>query len=1141
MGQIENSSGKNPYSDYSNIATCIFPQESQDIEVFVSGASVTKGIHIWVDWNNDQVFDETTELVYEASENLTQYSTNITVPSNTFPGIKRLRIRLYDNNSINNSPCGNSSDGEVEDYAVNVLPGEECTVASIPQNIQIGNVQSDSVEILWDAIQEASAYELRYRITGSNTWNLVEDIFYNSYSLKDLSPSTQYELQVRSKCNAQNTSEFSASITAYTNLALDHLEFSEIVQNGETGWPMAPININILDINGNLSNFDSKVSLDLIDINQTGAQINGYMVRNAENGSVSFEDLIIDTPGLYKLEASVEGLPALQSNSFEIITSGENTFIVNTIEDTSDANLYDNQCEDINGDCSLRAALQNANKTLARDIIEFNIPGEGPHQINPGDILPPIIAPIELNGTTQAGYTFDQPQIVISGINIPITNTNAIGLSLLKGSSNSSITGLIIGDFGKVKDTLVQSGIGILVNSDNNNIQANYIGVGADGETPLTNSYGIVLVGFNNLVGGSDPENRNIISGNSRYGVEIGYTSFENIIQGNYIGTNSQGTEKVPNGYGIWARETNTYDGNLISGNSTGIYIEYDNNLLVNNFIGTDYSGKVAIPNDTGIIVNGQNNLIGTPGAGNLISGNFTIGIEISGGSNNIVEANNIGTDIEGIGSIPNRIGVIIGGGTNNHIGGSAMGSRNIISGNSDNGIHIANSTFNEVFGNIIGVKGDEISPLPNGKSGIYISGNNNQIGDLDPGLMNIIGMNTQGVAVAGIGNKISGNKMFGNNIGIDLGPDNRNDRNDRNDSDSGANNYQNYPEINSAAYDGTNLDLNFILDSHPSYSVYPIKCDVYKSDGNRQGKEYIGSYLIDEFVSLKGNNYLSIQITNLVGSPIVSGDIIVATATDAEGNTSEFSDDVIVTVTGSCTPQTWYADTDSDGLGDPNNTVEECSAPSGYVSNANDCDDTDVSMGAVQTWYLDADGDEYGDPGISQTTCSPDPGYILDNTDCDDTMASVHPGAVDDTVDGIDQNCDGTDGPLTNCQGVDTIVVTEECSTNTTVYWNISNPGNCEVSGRWELRKNSSTGDSAGTFTLAGGESIQIVSGTVSKGKTQIVVYWNDSNGLEVSTNQNASGVNCASGMALASESEIFMFPLILLIVVLGCISWHL
>ncbi len=187
----------------------------------------------------------------------------------------------------------------------------------------------------------------------------------------------------------------------------------------------------------------------------------------------------------------------------------------------------------------------------------------------------------------------------------------------------------------------------------------------------------------------------------------------------------------------------------------------------------------------------------------------------------------------------------------------------------------------------------------------------------------------------------------------------------------------------------------------------------------------------------------------------------------------------------------------------------------------------TDDSIGKAQTWYLDADGDGYGDPSISQTLCSPDPGYILDNTDCDDTMASVHPGAVDDTVDGIDQDCDNTDGPVTSCQGADTLMLTEKCSTDTTVYWNISNPGTCEVSGRWELRKNSSTGDSSGTFNLAGGESIQIVSGAVSKGKTQIVVYWNDSNGLEISTNQNASGINCASGMALASDAgDLYVSP---------------
>ena len=769
-----------------------------------------------------------------------------------------------------------------------------------------------------------------------------------------------------------------------------------------------------------------------------------------------------------------------------ITTSAQETFTVNTTLDTEDVNLEDNLCEDVNGNCSLRAAIQSSNNTGTKDVIIFNIDGQGPHYIYLEDNLPIINTSVDIDGTSQPGYSLDNLQIVISGENIPLTGHRSVGLFLGRSSSNCLISGLVIGGFGNQNETIYQAGVGMLIEGTNNKIQGNYIGIAADGETAFPNHFGIEIGNFinadgNNLIGGPSPEDRNIISGNHRIGLEIGHYGSGNMFQGNYIGTNSKGTKKVSNGMGVLARETNIYDRNLISGNDIGLSIEKDDNLVTNNFIGTDYTGKIAIPNNTGVVVNGQRNLIGQPGTGNLISGNTSIGIHIQGGSNNLLEANLIGTDISGISAVPNRLGVLIGGGTSNWIGGISTGSGNTISGNSDNGIYIANSDLNEFYGNLIGVKDDGVSALPNGKSGIYIYGDKNQIGGTNSGMPNTIGMNSQGVAVAGVENKISGNIMFGNNLGIDLGPDNRNDRNDRNDADSGPNNYQNYPVLFKAHFQDSFLNIDYKLDSEISNTNYPITIEVFISDGNRQGQEYLGDFILNDFETPKGNTSISVQIELAIGNTLGSGDKIVLTATDALGNTSEFSEDFLVTGSSTCNMETYYADTDGDGFGNPSLSEYSCTQPEGFVKNS---------------------------------------------TDCDDTKVAIYPGAVDDTVDGIDQNCDGIDGPVTSCAGADVISVKEICSSATTITWEVTNPSSCQVEARWELRKNSSTGDSSGSFSLIGGETMQFTSGTVSKGKTQIVVYWNDSNGLEISSSQNASGIVCNTSqrsLTQSSESESF------------------
>ena len=126
-----------------------------------------------------------------------------------------------------------------------------------------------------------------------------------------------------------------------------------------------------------------------------------------------------------------------------------------------------------------------------------------------------------------------------------------------------------------------------------------------------------------------------------------------------------------------------------------------------------------------------------------------------------------------------------------------------------------------------------------------------------------------------------------------------------------------------------------------------------------------------------------------------------------------------------------YYQDSDNDTYGNVLMTAQACTVPSGYVTNASDCNDGNafVNPGAAEvcnimddncngqtdeglssTYFADSDSDTYGDASVITQACMQPSGYVTDNTDCDDTSYSINPGAVEIPDDGIDQDCSGSD-----------------------------------------------------------------------------------------------------------------------------------
>lgn len=632
---------------------------------------------------------------------------------------------------------------------------------------------------------------------------------------------------------------------------------------------------------------------------------------------------------------------------------------------------------DDDGVGSLRWAITRANAVAGPDVIAFAIPGAGVQTIAPLSTLPPVTDRVVIAGGSQPGFA-GAPLIQITGGSAAGAN----GLVVEPGGSGSVIKKLVINDFDgdgvriQADNCVVagcfigtdaagaapvpNDGAGVLVSAPDggratgnlvggttpaarnvvssnatggiriegegatgNRVKGNVIGLAADTPASLGNGGGGVLIGGGaslNVVGGSTSGARNVISRNSVAGVLItGEGTTRNVVRGNWIGLDAGGTLDRGNSAGLvigGGASGNVVGGpgagrNVISGNDgPGIAIvdpTTRNNRVAGNFVGTDASGTAALGNASqgvGIGNGAADNVVGgtAPGARNVIAASGFDGVQINGAgtTGNRVVGNFIGTDRTGAVALGNGSdGVaILGLAAGNVVGGRAPGAGNVISGNGDHGVRLANATGNRVLGNRIGVAAASLDALGNGQDGVNagLGSSGNQIGGTAAGQGNVIAHNAlAGVAVAdGTRNAIRRNRIFDNGgLGIDLGAAAGVTPNDLDDPDAGPNDLLNFPVLDLARRTAAGLRVKGSINTelNKTLRVEFFASPAPDGSGHGEGRRYLGFVLVQ---TLAGT---SATFNTLLGVTGVSpGQVVTATATDEDGNTSEFSLALLVT-----------------------------------------------------------------------------------------------------------------------------------------------------------------------------------------------------------------------------------------------------
>lgn len=502
--------------------------------------------------------------------------------------------------------------------------------------------------------------------------------------------------------------------------------------------------------------------------------------------------------------------------------------VVNIITDEPDANTSDQVC-DVNTSntglqCSLRAAIQEAEARPGTNRIHFDIPGGGVQTIAPTSALPDITSPVIIDATTQPGFT-NRPVIELSGASAP-PDTMALQIR----TSDSTIRGFYVNRF--------KAGFHIRDSAFNNRVDTCYFGTGANFPDPVGTpmTYGVLvnLTAHENFIGGTTETSQNHFI-KTGYGLIIGSNNNRvvgNIFINNYTGVtislgkyNKIGANdgEYPNLFlgnvfaGIWLgdgepplpesrtigeflRKSGKSEAEIkvrldlmrphlehfasVSGYSfpniaklqpeAPTAADTTGNEIFGNLIGTNHQDAATTGNINGIYIErAESNTIGgtTAVKRNYISANKDDGIFISPqGKRNFIGENFIGLTKDGQGALGNKNGIVIQGNEN-------IVEKNYVSANRENGIWItapAGSSLpenNKLRNNRIGVKfNNHASALGNGKIGIFIQGINNEIGDLDPtkGPNLVSGNHEHGIAIApgSTGNVVQNNRIGTNSNG---------------------------------------------------------------------------------------------------------------------------------------------------------------------------------------------------------------------------------------------------------------------------------------------------------------------------------------------------------------------------------------
>jgi len=218
INNISNNTGvaSNGYNNFTDMVVSSYPEGSIDFELYsteVNGLA----IGIWVDWNNNGIFEDE-EKAYASPDYINSAEGTITVPAGQSLGDFRMRVRV-DFVGVEISPgvvvvlpCDEIVFGETEDYTFRVVQPSACSSVT---TLNTSDVTTTSVTVSWTAGGTETLWNVEYGVAGfSQGSGITVNGVTNPYIITGLTTGTLYDVYVQADCGSGNESTW--EMTSFT-------------------------------------------------------------------------------------------------------------------------------------------------------------------------------------------------------------------------------------------------------------------------------------------------------------------------------------------------------------------------------------------------------------------------------------------------------------------------------------------------------------------------------------------------------------------------------------------------------------------------------------------------------------------------------------------------------------------------------------------------------------------------------------------------------------------------------------------------------------------------------------------------------------------------------------------------------------